>query len=349
MKITFWQNIVSIHQVPLLNALSNHKGIAIDLIVSESIPEYRKSLGWVHLENKKFNLIYLNDIKNPKEYISSRDFHIFSGFCAYKRLNSFFVECLKYNNVYIYSEGKDDRGLKGKLRLIKDKFNYLKYGKNVRGVFAIGDKGVSWYNKIGFKNKKIKKFGYFTDSIILESNFKNTSRYLFVGRLVESKGILNILEVFSYDSNKNRIIDIYGNGPLEAEVREASDNNININYKGVVNNSELKSELLNYDYLLLPNTGDEGWGAVINEALLSGLKIICSKNTGANCLVKASGFGIVLDQVNNNALNDALISLENLNINKDTIFQWSVNNISPEIGAKYFYSVLNNKEVKIKW
>lgn len=155
MKITFWQNIVSIHQVPLLNALSNHKGIAIDLIVSESIPEYRKSLGWVHLENKKFNLIYLNDIKNPKEYISSRDFHIFSGFCAYKRLNSFFVECLKYNNVYIYSEGKDDRGLKGKLRLIKDKFNYLKYGKNVRGVFAIGDKGVSWYNKIGFKNKKI--------------------------------------------------------------------------------------------------------------------------------------------------------------------------------------------------
>lgn len=170
-----------------------------------------------------------------------------------------------------------------------------------------------------------------------------------MGRLVESKGILNILEVFSYDSNKNRIIDIYGNGPLEAEVREASDNNININYKGVVNNSELKSELLNYDYLLLPNTGDEGWGAVINEALLSGLKIICSKNTGANCLVKASGFGIVLDQVNNNALNDALISLENLNINKDTIFQWSVNNISPEIGAKYFYSVLNNKEVKIKW
>ena len=38
--------------------------------------------------------------------------------------------------------------------------------------------------------------------------------------------------------------------------------------------------LLDYDVLILPNVGDEGWGAVVNEALQSGLKVIAQQNRG---------------------------------------------------------------------
>lgn len=349
MKITFWQNILSIHQIPLLNALANLNDVEVNLIVCDKIPHYRRNLGWDFEGNFKFNLINLEDVENTENYINFSDFHVFSGFLSYKKLNKIFIKCLNKKNVYIYSEGKDHRGLKGCLRILKDKFNYFIYGSKIKGVFAIGNKGVSWYSKIGFETNKIKKFGYFTYFPNLKKDFYLTGKYIFVGRLIESKGILNILNVFSQESNLKKNIDIYGNGPLEPLVYKFIEKYKNINYLGVINNKELRTKLMDYDCLLLPNTGDEGWGAVVNEALTYGLKVICSENTGSNCLIKASKAGIVLSDVDDLKLQEALVEIEAMDITKDEIFQWSSNYLTPDIGAEYFYSVLKGKEVDLKW
>lgn len=354
MVINFWQNIVSIHQLPFIEELSRIPNIKVNLIVSNSSNQERKNMGWDIKINKSVNLCYIHDI-NILSHIQSSQVNVFSGFFVYKDLNHALSICLRENKkIFIYSEGKDDIGFKGFLRLIKDSV-IIKYKLNTNVKFlAIGDKGVRWFSKIGVPNNQIIKFGYFTKEQKIDNYFEKIyeKRIVFVGRLLNSKGILELIKSFNDERLINFSLDIYGNGILENEV-DFLIKNYNLENRvrrfDFIKNDVMREKLKDYDILALPNIGDEGWGAVINEGLQSGLKIICSKKTGAACLVKASGAGIVLDKVNDESLVDAILTVDNLNISRKYIFNWSKNNISPSIAATKFNSILMDVEDRFDW
>lgn len=354
MIINFWQNILSIHQLPFLEELCRIQDIKLNLIVCNIDSTEREKMGWEVNIPSSMNLKYINDI-NLLDYILHSDINVFSGFFAYKDLNKAFSLCKKNNKrIFIYSEGKDDIGLKGSLRLFRDFFLWKFNGSSNIKFLAIGDKGVKWFSKIGISDSQIIKFGYFTkkysDSRLWGNKFNN--RVIFIGRLLPSKGIVELINAFNDSRLNDFTLDIYGNGFLENEINSLIENN---NLSGRVKrydfvaNKIMREKIFDYDVLVLPNVGDEGWGAVVNEALQSGLKVICSIKTGSSCLINSSGAGIVLDSINNDTLINALLQMEFLKMSRKNIFDWSQNNISPKVAADKFISIINGKDDRFEW
>jgi glycosyltransferase involved in cell wall biosynthesis len=60
------------------------------------------------------------------------------------------------------------------------------------------------------------------------------------------------------------------------------------------------------DILLLPSTGKEGWGAVINEALMQGVPVLCSDRCGARDLLAEPWIGEVFKTDSVKSLGDVL-------------------------------------------
>jgi glycosyltransferase involved in cell wall biosynthesis len=131
-----------------------------------------------------------------------------------------------------------------------------------------------WVNQDLFKlrDRQVlrKKYGYQNNDFIV----------LFVGRLIEKKGLIPLIEGFNLFNDTEIKLLIAGTGPLEDYVKESSEKNKNIIFLG-----GLKSELLKDYYsisntLIIPSTHDEGFGRVILEALSCGIPIIASNRGG---------------------------------------------------------------------
>jgi len=142
---------------------------------------------------------------------------------------------------------------------------------------------------MGIPREKVLKFTYWVD---LES-FKPIERaiareklgidksifmVLFVGRLIEEKGIDIVLEVAK---NMEKIeFYIIGDGPLREKVLKSSSEIKNLHYVGPVDNFSLPSWYSASNVLVVPSTSEEGFGRVIIEAFACGIPVIGSNLGG---------------------------------------------------------------------
>lgn len=121
------------------------------------------------------------------------------------------------------------------------------------------------------------------------------SRYfLFVGRLVRSKGVLDLIDAYGSLPEKLRSevgLILAGDGPLRAEL-ESRGRLIfpgAVHLPGFVHRDELANYYALADCFVFPTHSDP-WGLVINEAMACGLPIICSEVAGcAADLIEANG------------------------------------------------------------
>jgi len=105
-----------------------------------------------------------------------------------------------------------------------------------------------------------------------------TTRYLFVGRLIERKGLDVLLEAFSgVDGGELRIA---GDGPLRATVEAAAARDPRIHLIGHVTGQTLARAYREADVLVVPSLY-EPWGLVVHEGLAAGLPVIATDQVGA--------------------------------------------------------------------
>jgi len=76
---------------------------------------------------------------------------------------------------------------------------------------------------------------------------------------------------------------------LEAYINPKSEC---VTYKGMIPFGQAQAVIAEYDALILPSLHD-GWGVVVNEALLQGVPAIVSSHVGAKCMLEHSGAGLV--------------------------------------------------------
>jgi glycosyltransferase involved in cell wall biosynthesis len=178
-------------------------------------------------------------------------------------------------------------------------------------------------------------------------------KFLFVGGLIHRKGV-DILLKSLLNINKEYCLDIIGDGEertlLESYCRDKGLKNIR--FLGTKDNSEIRKLIQNYDVHILPSRHD-GWGAVINEALMAGLFVLCSNNCGAQELIKNKFNGIVFSHKKKNDIENALLyCIENLDIirnNREAIIAWSTC-IEGKTLANYFVASLqSNKAITPPW
>lgn len=104
--------------------------------------------------------------------------------------------------------------------------------------------------------------------------------FLFIGRLVEEKGIMLLLDAWHLRTRRGtRRLRIGGSGPLEERVRSAILNEDDIDYLGYLERDQVQSELQNCGVVVAPLLF-EGFPLVAIEALAQGRPIMMNRLIG---------------------------------------------------------------------
>jgi glycosyltransferase involved in cell wall biosynthesis len=132
---------------------------------------------------------------------------------------------------------------------------------------------------------------------------------LFVGRLVETKGITHLIDALGLDP---RLADvrllIAGDGRLRADYERRAEQRApgRVIFAGHVDLDRLPAFYQMADVFALPSL-HEVWGLVINEAALAGLPVVATAACGAACdLIEDGRTGYVVPPADSAALAEAL-------------------------------------------
>lgn len=246
--------------------------------------------------NRSFRYGIYKIIKNksPEIILCSEYSQITLSVIIYKYL---FNRKLK---VYVISDDSIDYSTerKGLRKWIRDIVSHM-----IDGIIFPSEKVASWYLKnVNSKTKTLElpivhSNDTFRNKLLLTQNKAelNIQKYnltgkkvfLFVGRLVKLKNIDFLIEAFAQAERDNKILVIIGGGE-EAEPLKEVSTKLKINesciFLGRLEGDELLAWFNIAQCLVLPSYS-EAYGAVVNEALLSGCKVLCSKNAGASVLI----------------------------------------------------------------
>lgn len=131
---------------------------------------------------------------------------------------------------------------------------------------------------------------------------ESVKSFLFVGQLIEKKGVAKLITVFN--RNPQWQLTVIGDGILRNELEGIATDNIQ--FLGTINNSELSKYYQEADVFILPSL-IEPWGLVVEEALNNGTPVIVSDRVGcADSLVLPNNVGFVFDSANEESMEDCI-------------------------------------------
>ena len=306
-KLVFWMNMPSFYQADLFRALLRTGKVDLRVIFTNKIPEDRAKLGWQDdLDGFEHEFLsehrpIIDAIKKARRY---RDrIHIVNGLWAGKTVEAVLLTLMYSDSKYfIYSEAPDTRLV---VPPIKKKI-LMPAGKaivrNAAGLLPISHFAVEYFRSYGAEESRIHPFGYFRS---LPASFHRTPNgqkkervdIIFVGQLVHRKGVdilLSAMEPLFADYGNLRL-QLIGSGDLEKQSKDwVIERNLSerIAFEGAINPRQIMERISEADLLVLPSRWD-GWGLVVNEALMAGVPVIVSDMCGASDLVKQGKNGFV--------------------------------------------------------
>lgn len=121
-------------------------------------------------------------------------------------------------------------------------------------------------------------------------------RFIFVGRLHQTKGVDFLLAVFHKLACEgfSFSLKIVGGGPEENVLRESYERNAWVTFTGRLAPSQVGAELSASDVLCLPSLWRENHPGVVREALRAGIPALVSDNGGSSEMIDDGRSGIVL-------------------------------------------------------
>jgi glycosyltransferase involved in cell wall biosynthesis len=364
MKIISWQAVFTEHQVHLLRSLGEIPGTSLQVKTALEELAERKQQGWVKPVWTDMDVTVLRNgwwlVTGARLIRENPDaVHLFSGLWASRRLFLLLLYALwkgrkvgllvePYGDTkdgYLIDQGKLKGWLLTKLRPLCYGIAGKLLGKHISPIFAISPKAVKQFQRAGFPAKNIYPFGYFVpmqqyQKDIILPRVDNILRIAFVGTLILRKGIDIVLNLAYHCDKKNIPVtfDIYGPGNSSSLSNVCS----NINYRGSIVFGQSQRVMANYDLLIVPSKYD-GWGVVVNEALLQGVPVLASSKVGASALIAQSGAGTIFDPDNMLALINIIQSLiKDRNILKNWALKAQIyaQQLSPDTASTYMMACI---------
>ena len=358
MKIIFWQNCLSPHQLPYIVHLLDDKRVdEVVIVAGETVSDSRKKMGWgiglfAGLERCKVYIDPHNDIIESLFTLKPNESqHFFSGIHA----DAFVFKCLNLSMKYdlhrgMITERPNTYNFKWNIRNGKPYWMHRlrffiqdrKFAKKMEHVFAMGTEAVSYFKSLGV-GWKVHPFCYCTQVVPKLSDIAKFSspQYVFVGSLSPRKDPITLVRAFS--TIKSGKLKFVGDGKLKERLQqEIKKKKIqkNIHLVGSVSINQIPDYLYSSDVLVLPSLYD-GWGAVVNEAMQAGCYVICSDACGACMLLDGNPkLGRVFKAGDEKELADCLNyvneHLKEIRINREYRMKWADEHISGQMVAKYF-------------
>lgn len=120
-------------------------------------------------------------------------------------------------------------------------------------------------------------------------------KFIYIGSLIEIKGIDILLSAFSKIDDDDIELWICGSGPLEQLVKQYVKSDNRIKYYGQVSIDKRNLLLKECDVLIIPSQFDEPFGRVVIEANYFGLPVIGSNRGGIPEIIKHISTGEVFE------------------------------------------------------
>ncbi len=168
-----------------------------------------------------------------------------------------------------------------------------------------------------------------------------TPYFIYVGRLSEEKGILNLIDAFIASDFKLQII---GGGPLEEVVNRRVKGQPNISYLGFKKRDEILPLVADAQALLVPSICFEGMPITILEAYSVGTAVLCSNIGPLPELIATGKTGLTFDPHNKNDIIRALTAWSTkMKDEKDEITKtcssYYFSNFTPELNKEKLLAI----------
>ena len=170
---------------------------------------------------------------------------------------------------------------------------------NINGV------DLEWYNRTEEIEKSAEEI----------RGASNAFTFVFIGRIVRDKGIVELIEGFTRlsherDDVKLRLVGRFEDklDPLPAATREAIDNCDKIEFDGY--QADVRPYLAASDVLVLPSYR-EGFPNVVLQAGAMGLPVIVTDVNGSDEVIEQGINGVIVPKYNSDALYDAMLTMVN--------------------------------------
>ena len=287
----------------------------------------------------------LDKIINKKIYWIKKDLHL-----SWKDLG------LKIPDIYfqagwyiksLSSLGKEVKDNGGKIILLSDNpyksslrqligsiIYRIKYNRYFNAVWVPGYLGNKLMKSFGVSKEKIFQGLYCSNQKIFKKGktvSKRSKTFLFVGQLIEEKGVKELLNSFMnfFDKNSDWKLIIIGNGPL----RKIIPKHKNIEYFSFKKPEEVAKIMKKCRFLVLPTYSDH-WPLVISEATLTGCGLIITNIVGNIPELSNKKNSIICKSASNSALTEAFEKASKLSDKKlDTMFKESI-----KLGSRFTIS-----------
>ena len=314
MKVAFFTNFINHHQVPIADELYGALGENYTFVAMEDVPQSFRNSGYQDYSSRPYLLkAYLEENMGEARRLAEESDVVIIGSAS----DEWIEKRLKHNKLTIrYNE-----------RWFKDGYHHLlspralwyyyryhtRYRNSNLYMLCASAYTSSDAAKVFAYPNKCFKWGYFTK--VEEFDFE-TSRSLKQDRL----HIMWCARFITWkhpelpvklakrlkDSGYSFVIDMFGSGEeLERTKQLAKELDVEdvVVFKGNVPNSQILEEMRSHDIFLFTSDRNEGWGAVLNEAMSNGCAVVASDEIGAvPYLVKHGENGLTFKSKDVNSL-----------------------------------------------
>jgi len=357
-KWIFWQVVPSPHLAPFFRELARKLGSSgvVHCVFERPVPQERLDLGWALPDYGDALVVIQPEPAEVEALLDARDsrtHHFFSGLVMSRWLRDCYKHASSNPGVCgIITESRDNRGLKGLLRGLHSQVIERSWRASSSMVFAMGGQGVSWLAAIGYSPTILFPFAYVVDlptRTMPHTGKRDCVKFVFVGKLEPRKNVGLLLKTFLGKDFEQCELVIVGDGPdrrvLEKRVAD-SPWATRVQFSGALPNESVRTVLCNADCLVLPSHYD-GWGAVVNEALMAGTRVIVSDRCGAADVVEKGYNGFVFKAGDLRSLLSAMLRILDMGVIDPATRQELVASaevLSPSLLADYFLDVVRYVE-----
>jgi glycosyltransferase involved in cell wall biosynthesis len=139
-------------------------------------------------------------------------------------------------------------------------------------------------------------------------NKKDTYTILYLGYLLQRKGIDVLIDAYKEMQIPSTELIIAGDGPDKNRLQSRASNSDSIRFTGFVSD-DLKWKLYRTADLFILPTFHDTWGLVVNEALFFGTPTITTGAAGVSQLVRENNAGTVVPSRDADQLRDAIVEI----------------------------------------
>jgi glycosyltransferase involved in cell wall biosynthesis len=190
----------------------------------------------------------------------------------------------------------------------------LRWFDAITAWIAVSDFMRNQFIRAGVPSEKIFTLRHFWRPIADLGSTTDQDYYLFIGRLVELKGVLALVDVWDRIFNERKTaapkIVIIGEGELDGIVRSRAGKNPLIDFRGSVSREQKQQLLTGMRALIAPSLCLESLGFVAYEAYDFAKPVLASRSGGLAEIVLHDRTGFVHEPGDTGALFDHIMNLE---------------------------------------